>query len=821
MEETLLGKIAVSVAGFAIDKPYTYWIPESFAPELMPGMRVMVPFGRGNRHTEGLLLTMERGRKPERCKQILSVLDDQPVLDQEGIQLALWMRERYFCTVYEAVKAMLPAGLYFSLRDVYFVPSEVSEEAAYRAAGGGKREKKLLDLLFYNGRSLERGKLYEAFAPASPGTVLRSLLEKGVVALETDVSRGVGDKLETVAELVLPLDQALEAVGGRAKTQQAVVRFLDTVHMASAKEIGYFTGGKRSVLYALESKGVVQLSQRECYRQVDAQPVLPASMPQLNEEQEHAFQGISAMLGQAGCALLYGVTGSGKTPVYLHLIQRVLELGQQVLVLVPEIALTPQMLRIFRAQFGEQVAILHSSLSAGARYDEWKRARKGDARVVVGTRSAVFAPLSQLGMIIVDEEHEGSYKSESVPRYHAREIAKYRCSRHQAVLVLGSATPSVESMYCAKNGAYQLFQLTKRYNDQALPQVLLADMKEELRSGNSGAVSALLREKIAETVQRREQVILFLNRRGANRMALCAQCGEAPECPRCSVKLTYHSANGRLMCHYCGFTQPLPERCPACGGPLTFFGVGIQKVQEELETLFPDVSVLRMDADTVSASHTHEQILAQFERQNIPILIGTQMVAKGLDFSNVTLVGVIDADLSLYVDDFRAAERTFSLLTQVVGRAGRGERKGLAVLQTFTPKSDIITCAARQDYDRFYEQEIEQRRLRHFPPFQDLYVLQVAGPEESGVLECCIRLRGGFAAWQTDQAMADTPFEIMGPAAANVVKVMNRYRYTLTLSGKSCRKMRDMISYIITRAKGDKRNRGISITVDFNPVDSI
>lgn len=306
-------------------------------------------------------------------------------------------------------------------------------------------------------------------------------------------------------------------------------------------------------------------------------------------------------------------------------------------------------------------------------------------------------------------------------------------------------------------------------------------------------------------------------------MALCAQCGEAPECPRCSVKLTYHSANGRLMCHYCGFTQPLPERCPACGGPLTFFGVGIQKVQEELETLFPDVSVLRMDADTVSASHTHEQILAQFERQNIPILIGTQMVAKGLDFSNVTLVGVIDADLSLYVDDFRAAERTFSLLTQVVGRAGRGERKGLAVLQTFTPKSDIITCAARQDYDRFYEQEIEQRRLRHFPPFQDLYVLQVRRflrRAMSGCAVSCLRgrvcsLADGPRLWQT------RPFEIMGPAAANVVKVMNRYRYTLTLSGKSCRKMRDMISYIITRAKGDKRNRGISITVDFNPVDSI
>lgn len=820
MEDALLGKIAVSVAGFAIDKPYTYWIPDSLSESLLPGMRVMVPFGRGNRHVEGLVLVLERGRKPDKCKQILSILDDKPVLDQEGIQLALWMRERYFCTVYEAMKAMLPAGLYFSLRDSYFVPSQVSEEDAYRAAGSSKQEKKLLDLLFYNGRSLERGELYEAFAPRSPVATLHALREKGIISIQTSVSRGVGDKLETVAELIQPVEQALEAVGARAKMQQEIIRFLNAVHMASAKEIGYFTGAKRSTLRALETKGIIQLSQQECYRQIDEEPVLPTPMPELNEEQEQAFQGISHMLGQAGCALLYGVTGSGKTPVYIHLIHQVLEQGKQAMVLVPEIVLTPQMLRIFRAQFGDQVAILHSSLSAGARYDEWKRARNGDARVVIGTRSAVFAPLSQLGMIILDEEQESSYKSETVPRYHAREIAKYRCGRHQAVLVLGSATPSVESMYQAQTGIYQLFQLTKRYNEQALPQVLIADLKEELRAGNSGTISSLLREKITETTQRGEQVILFLNRRGANRMALCAQCGEAPECPRCSVKLTYHSKNGRLMCHYCGFTQPLPDRCPKCGGVLTFFGAGIQKVEEELKELFPEIRVLRMDADTVSASHTHEQILAQFDRQRIPILIGTQMVAKGLDFANVTLVGVIDADLSLYVDDFRASERTFSLLTQVVGRAGRGAHKGSAVIQTYTPKNDIIVCAARQDYDSFYQQESEHRRLRQFPPFRDLYVLYVTGAEEGRVLQSCIRLREGFAAWQNSQVMTGIPFDLLGPAPAIIVKMMNRYRYSLTISGKNSKKMRNMIDYVIAQAKGDKRNKGISITVDLNPMDS-
>ena len=817
-EHVLLGRIAVSVAGFTIDKPYTYWIPDAFAGDLRPGMRVLVPFGAGNRHTEGLVLTLERGEKPKRCKQILSVLDDSPVLNREGLQLALWMRERYFCTVYEAMKAMLPAGLYFSLRDICFVPSEVGQANAYQAADT-KGERKVLDLLFANGGSLERQQLYEAFAPSSPSGPMNALREKGVLTVETDVSRNVRDKLETVAELLLPLEEALERAGKRAKLQQDVIRFLDAVHTASSKEIGYFTGAKSATLRALEKKEIIRMELRERYRSMDSGPIPPTPVPELNEEQADAFQGIAAMLGRPGCALLYGVTGSGKTAVYIHLIHRVLEQGKQAMVLVPEIALTPQMLRIFRSQFGEQVAVLHSSLPAGARYDEWKRAKRGEAQVVIGTRSAVFAPLSRLGVLILDEEQEGSYKSESSPRYHAREIAKYRCSRQNALLVLGSVTPSVESMYLARSGVYRLFQLRKRYNDHALPQVQIADLKEELREGNGSPISALLRRRLTETIQRGEQAILFLNRRGASRMALCADCGEAPECPRCSVRLTYHSANRRLMCHYCGFTMPMPDRCPACGGPVTFQGVGIQRVQEELEQMFPEQPVLRMDADTISASHTHEQILTQFERQRIPILVGTQMVAKGLDFPNVTLVGVIDADLSLYVDDFRAAERTFSLLTQVVGRAGRGDRTGTAVIQTYTPRSDVITCAARQDYDSFYEEEIEQRRLRRFPPFRNLYVICVSGRDERLVLETCIRLRDGFAAWQASPAMADTPFDILGPAAASVVKVMNRYRYTLTLGAPDCRKIRDMIGYIITQARGDRRNKGSSILVDTNPMD--
>lgn len=821
MKDILLAKIVVSAANVSIDKPYTYQVPEAFAEQVAPGIRVMVPFGRGNRHTEGLVLALERQENlPPRCKSILAVLDDWPVLNQDGIQLALWMRERYFCSVYEAMRAMLPAGLYFSLKDRYVIPAGVTQETAYAAAGRSRRRRQVLDVLFAHGRAMERSELYQSLGAASLAGALRELVKAGVLTLETSISRGVGDKTELVAQLAAAYDQVKERISPRAKQQQAAADFLNKYPMASVKDIGYFTGVKLGTLRAMESKGIVTLTRQERYRLVDKVPVEPALPPELNEEQQTAYEGICRMLGKPGCALLYGVTGSGKTAVYIQLIHHVLAQGKQALVLVPEIGLTPQLLRQFRAQFGEKVAVLHSSLSAGARYDEWKRARNGDAQVVVGTRSAVFAPLSHLGVLILDEEQEGSYKSETVPRYHARDIARYLCGRQNAVLVLGSATPSVETMYHAKTSIYQLFQLKQRFNQRALPQVLITDMKEELRAGNNRTISALLRDKLAETIARREQAILFLNRRGASRAAICAECGEVAECPRCSVKLTYHQANRRLMCHYCGYTRPMPDRCPQCGGAFFFMGAGVQRVEEELQELFPGAKLLRMDADTVSASHPHEAILAQFERENIPILLGTQMVAKGLDFPNVTLVGVIDADLSLYVDDFRASERTFSLLTQVVGRAGRGSHPGSAVIQTFTPENDVITCAARQDYDQFYQSEIAQRQLRRFPPFRDLYRIQVTGENEAGVLQCCMRLREGFLSWRTSAWMANDPFDVLGPAAAGVVKVMNRYRYALTLGGRDSKRLREMLRYVILRAKEDQRNRVGSITVDWNPMDS-
>ena len=509
------------------------------------------------------------------------------------------------------------------------------------------------------------------------------------------------------------------------------------------------------------------------------------------------------------------MTGSGKTQVYLRLIQETLARGRTALFLVPEIALTPQLLRIFAAHFGTQVAVLHSSLRAGERYDEWKRIRRGEAPVVIGTRSAVFAPLERIGLIILDEEQEGSYKSENNPRYHAREVAKYRCVQENALLLLGSATPSVETMYAAQSGSYRCFTLRQRYNQKALPQVHIVDMKEELRAGNGTSISRALHRELQENLVRGEQAILFLNRRGASRMVSCGECGFVPECPRCSVKLTYHSANGRLMCHYCGYSQALPPVCPACGGGLNFIGVGTQKVEEELRELFPQTPILRMDTDTVTASRSHEAILEEFRRKNVPILVGTQMVAKGLDFENVTLVGVVLADQSLFVDDFRAGERTFSLLTQVVGRAGRGEKAGRAVIQTFTPEHDVIRFSARQDYDNFYRTEVQLRQLRLEPPFRDVFLITASGANESGVLRACVRFRQGLEG--ALRGLADQDWQLLGPAPAPVAKVNNRYRYRLTLTARNSHPLRLTLAALLRAAHRDKENKGIALYVDVNP----
>ena len=825
MEGNTVAKIALQAATYAIDKPYDYQVPPELLDTLRPGMRVVVPFGAGNRRTEGIVLALEGGYPDDpRRKSILTVLDEEPVLDGEALRLALWMRERWFCTVYDAARAMLPAGLYFSLQDRWKLAPGVEREAAYAAAGRSEHARHIVELLFVSGREADVAQIKEAFGTKDPNPALKLLRDKGILTLETSASRGVGDKKELVASLAIPPEEAMALVTPRRRSaplRYAVTELLCALGSASAKELCYFTGAANATLRSLEKSGILRLEHREVFRRVTVEAGERAAPPVLNAEQQAAFEGLDALaaVGRPAAALLYGVTGSGKTQVYLRLIYEALARGRTAMVLVPEIALTPQLLRIFASHFGDDIAVLHSSLRAGERYDEWKRVRSGQARVVIGTRSAVFAPLRNLGLLILDEEQESTYKSENVPKYHARDVAKYRCAQNDALLVLGSATPSVESMYHAKRGDYRLFTLRRRYNEQALPEVLIADMKKELRAGNGTSLSGPLRAGLAAAMEAGEQSILFLNRRGASRMVTCGECGEVPTCPRCSVHLTYHSANGRLMCHYCGHSEPLPDACPSCGGALNFLGYGTQKVEEELHAAFPGREILRMDTDTVSATQSHEKLLSRFEKERIPVLVGTQMVAKGLDFENVTLVGVISADLSLYVDDYRAGERTFSLLTQVVGRAGRGAKQGRAVIQTFTPENDVIRCAARQDYDSFYEQEIELRRMRLCPPFRELFVLTASGPLESAVLRTCMRLRRSLEGWLAQPPFRDWELTVLGPAPASVAKINDRYRYRLTLAAQNTKEIRAMVAHLVRCAQTDKENKGVSVSADVNPLD--
>ena len=605
-----------------------------------------------------------------------------------------------------------------------------------------------------------------------------------------------------------------------ALLQKSVLELLCSIGICAVKALCYYTGATPSTLKRLETLGFVILSERPVLRCREIRPAEIQRPLVLNEEQEGCFRGLrDRMEGKnPGVALLYGITGSGKTSVYIRLIRACLDQGKSALLLVPEIALTPQLLGLMAAHFGDQVAVLHSSLPAGERYDQWKRIRSGEARLVVGTRSAVFAPCTP-GLIILDEEQEHSYKSESSPRYSAKEVAIWRGAKEGALVLLGSATPSIESMYRAKTGDYTLYTLRQRYNGRPLPEVDIVDLREELKLGNDTSLSIPLREGILRTRDAGKQTILLLNRRGNSRALVCVDCRETPECPRCNVKLTYHSANHRLMCHYCGFSQPAPERCPSCGGPLKTIGTGTQKVQQELAALFPDMEALRMDADTVSAVNTHEKILEHFQKDNTPILLGTQMVAKGLNLPKVTLVGVLDADLSLYTGGFRAGETTFNMLTQVVGRAGRGDAPGRAVIQTLLPEHQIIRLAAKQDYDGFYDLEVRLRQAQSAPPFGDLAAVTFTGQEESFVLRGAAVFRDSLNACLRQAAYSAEKCTVLGPAPCVVPKVNYHFRYQLTLRCRMTKPLRQLLAHLLRQFSKDKANRGVSAFIDVNGYD--
>jgi primosomal protein N' (replication factor Y) len=749
LESFAVARVAVGAAVYSIDRPYEYGIPGALRGHIEPGMRVAVPFGAGNRASEGVVLSLAAGSEYPKLKYITSALDAAPVLSEEHIKLAVWISGRFFCTVYDAFRAMLPAGLWFR--------------------GGVRR---------------------------------------------------LGDKTVNIAVLKIPGEEAAELADRRrtrAPSQAAVLDLLAREGRMAVSDILYFTGARRSVVSSLEKADVVYIEQAQVFRRPEIKPASLGGELVLTREQRGVFESLEALTsaGRADAAVLYGVTGSGKTSVYIELIKAVLAKGRTAMVLVPEIALTPQLVSLFAAHFGDGTAVLHSALAAGERYDEWKRIRSGGARVVVGTRSAVFAPIENLGLIILDEEQEHTYKSEQSPRYHARDVAKYRCAHWGALLLLGSATPSVETMYGASTGRYKLFKLPSRYNEREMPPVIIADMKEEIKNGNGGSISSVLKRELRGNIGRGEQSILFINRRGASTLIACPECGFTHMCTRCSVSLTYHSANGRLMCHYCGYSEPVRSDCPECGGRLKRVGVGTQRVESDLRELFPEAGMIRMDTDTVAGSNTHESLLTRFREERVPILIGTQMVTKGLDFENVTLVGVVSADASLYMNDYRAHERTFSLITQVVGRSGRGDKPGRAVIQTYTPSNEVIRLAADQDYDGFYEREIRLRELSGSPPITDIFSITASGAEEGDVVRGCVRLRDTLAGYLGDVA----GMKLLGPAPAPVVKVNDRFRYRLSLCCGDTRRVRETVAHTIREFTRDRQNRGVSVYADICPYE--
>ena len=769
----MIAQLAVAAAVYAIDKPYSYRVPEGM--QVQPGLRVLVPFGRGNRRSEAVVLALQDTAQRD-LKVIERALDDAPILSQAQLQLAAFMKERYFCTFYEAVKAILPAGFWFAEKKTLTLAPGAQDKLPPGMANSDAA--RLVQLLQEFGGSAPERTLRQQFSsPQVFDTAVQQLLRRKLLRSDAELTQKTGGKTVKIAALAVSAEEAEQFAAKKqtsAPLQAAVLRLLCAIGAGPCREICALTGASMQTVTRLCKLGLLEQQEREVLRSPKQELPPPAEPITLTDEQQTAFDGLSAQMEREkpGAALLYGVTGSGKTAVYVALIQKALDEGRSAMLLVPEIALTPQLLGRMTAHFGKTVAVLHSSLRVGERYDEWRRIARGEARVVVGTRSAVFAPLQSPGLLILDEEQEHTYKSENAPRYHAREIALYRGAKAGVLVLFGSATPSIETMYLAKTGVYTLYTLKTRYNGRALPAARLIDMKQELRAGNDLDLSRELEEGVRDAILDGKQSILFLNRRGNSRFLVCMDCGDVPQCPRCSVHLTYHSAGHRLMCHYCGYSEPAHARCAKCGGAMKAVGSGTQKVEQELKALFPDTAVLRMDADTV--------------------------------------------DMSLYVDNFRAAETTFSLITQVVGRSGRGADSGCAMIQTMTPEHPVLQLAARQDYDAFYDMELQMRKLRSCPPFSDLFTITVAGLEERGLIQASVRLRDALAANLQREPYCREPAQLLGPAPAPVARVNYSYRYQLTLVCRNTAPIRRLLAFVLAEFSKDRQNRGLTALIDIN-----
>ena len=796
----------MSGTSFAFDQAYSYSVPEELADKAVCGSRVIVPFGRSDRRRVGIIVEVcPDTEDTEKLKAVSSVVDKTPIIGNEQLRLLLWLRETVFCTYYEAFRTLIPPGLGVSFVQKYRLSSKKPKK--------GELSEKAMGLYLSASETDDGGEL--AMMISEDGGSAAELMEKGFLE-ETDLAKQrVRD--DTVSMVRLTPEYSERDIKLTPK-QKAAAEVLLREGCASVRELCYMCGCTAQVVKNMVKSGAAELFDYEVLKAPEAPERDNVDDITLNRCQQNAFDGISRMIDEhkPASALLFGVTGSGKTPVFAKLIDHTLKSGRNVIMLIPEISLTPQTLNRFRRLFGETVAVLHSGLSLSMRSNEYKRVKSGRCRIVVGTRSAVFAPLDNIGLIIMDEEGERTYKSESSPRYHAKDAAAQRCLYHNAVLLTASATPSIESYYSAQKGRTKLFAMPERYSADpnekaAMPKAEIIDM-----TGSGRVLSEELVSGINDNLRRGEQSILLLNRRGYHTFITCNECKEPVSCPNCSIPLTYHKINNRLICHYCGYSRDYTDSCPKCGSSkLKLTGMGTQRLEDELAEFFPQAKILRMDADTTYSRYAYDKRFTAFGNGEYDIMVGTQMIAKGLDFPNVTLVGVLNADKSLYSGDFRSYERTFSLITQVVGRSGRGNSRGRAIIQTYAPDHYVINLAAEQNYTAFYEQEIAMRRALIYPPFCDICAVGFSG-EDDGKTSSAADLFAGTIAERIKALPEKMPVRVLGPSKCAFEKINGKFRYRIIIKCRNNASFRHFISGIRTDTAKLPEFRGISVYIDMN-----
>ncbi|ARO66714.1 Primosomal protein N' [Bacillus cereus] len=792
--------VIVDVPARQTDRPFDYIIPKKWEDIVQTGMRVVVPFGP--RKLQGFIIGIKDSVDVEskKLKTIHEILDVTPVLNDELLKLGYWLTSETLCYMISAFQVMLPTAIKatYKKRLQLCKQEEIAPEILYLF-----QDKEAIDFEVIE----QQPHLYRT---------IQQEIKNGTVEVVYQVKDKVQKKKQRVVQPELPEDKLeLAAFELKSKkTTRCTLLFVENYKSTPLKVITEELQITDAPIKALVKKGFISEKYVEVYRNPYDDDDFEQTKPfPLTEEQKQVITPILSSITNEtyNPFLLYGVTGSGKTEVYLQSIAAVLKKGKEAIVLVPEIALTPQMVDRFKGRFGSQVAVLHSALSVGEKYDEWRKILRKEVKVVVGARSAVFAPFENLGIIIIDEEHESSYKQEDNPRYHARDVAVWRGQYHKCPIVLGSATPTLESFARAKKGVYELLTMEKRMNEQALPTVEIVDMREELRDGNRSMFSKALHEKIADRLEKKEQMVLFLNRRGHSTFVMCRDCGYVVQCPHCDISLTYHKMNHRLKCHYCSYEENMPTECPACQSTyIRFFGTGTQKVEEEITKLFPEARVIRMDVDTTSRKGMHEKLLKAFGEEKADILLGTQMIAKGLDFPKVTLVGVLTADTMLHLPDFRASEKTYQLLTQVSGRAGRHELPGEVVIQTYTPEHYSIELAKNQQYDVFFDQEMQMRRTRQYPPYYYVVLVTVSHPELLKAVQVTEKIASYLRTHCSQQTM------VLGPVASAIPRIKDRYRYQCMIKYKREPNLKNVLKMVNEHYQAEMQKE-LQISIDFNP----